>query len=45
MDKLVEFGRMFLSYGLLVVICAAVIAAAVTLGIFLAKRKNAKDEG
>lgn len=44
MGKLIEFGRMFLSYGLLMLIIAAVAAAAVFIGITMAKKKNAKNE-
>ena len=44
MGKLVEFGRMFLSYGLLMLIIAAVCAVAVFIGITMAKKKNAKNE-
>ena len=43
MSDFVEFGRMFLSYGLLMLIIIAVCAAAVTIGITMAKRKNAKN--
>lgn len=42
MNNLIEFGRVFLSYGLLLLIIVALSAAAVALGIFLAKRKNEK---
>ncbi len=42
MNNLIEFGRMFLSYGLLLLIIVALSAVAVALGIFLAKRKNEK---
>ncbi len=44
MANLVEFGRMFFSYGLLMLIIVAVGAVAVTIGINLAKKKNAKNE-
>lgn len=44
MGKLIEFGRMFLSYGLLMLIIAAVCAVAVFIGITMAKKKNAKNE-
>lgn len=44
MGKLIEFGRMFLSYGLLMLIIAAVAAVAVFIGITMAKKKNAKNE-
>lgn len=44
MVNLVEFGRIFLSYGLLLLIIVAVCAVAVFIGITLAKRKNAKKE-
>ncbi len=43
--NLIEFGRMFLSYGVLMLIIAAVCGVAVALGIFLAKRKNQKNNG
>lgn len=43
MGKLVEFGRMFLSYGLLMLIIAAVCAVAIFIGITMAKKKNAKN--
>lgn len=42
MVNLVEFGRMFLSYGLLLLIIAAVGAVAITIGIHLAKKSNEK---
>lgn len=42
MVNLVEFGRIFLSYGLLLLIIVAVCAVAVFIGITLAKKKNAK---
>lgn len=42
MNNLVEFGRMFLSYGVLILIIAAVGGAAITIGITMAKKKNAK---
>ena len=44
MGNLVEFGRMFLSYGLLMLIIAAVGAVALFIGITMAKKKNAKTE-
>ena len=43
MGKLIEFGRMFLSYGLLMLIIAAVAAVAMFIGITMAKKKNAKN--
>lgn len=43
MGKLIEFGRMFLSYGLLMLIIVAVAAAAMFIGITMAKKKNAKN--
>lgn len=43
MANLVEFGRMFLSYGLLLLIIAAVGAVAVFIGITWAKKANAKN--
>ncbi len=42
MGNLVEFGRMFLSYGMVMVVIVAVCAVATTIGIHLAKKKNAK---
>ncbi|MCM1026782.1 MAG: hypothetical protein NC432_10115 [Roseburia sp.] len=44
MSNFVEFGRMFLSYGLLMLIIIAICGAAMAIGITLAKRKNAKNE-
>ncbi len=44
MGNLIEFGRMFLSYGLLMLIIVAVAAVAVFIGITMAKKKNAKNE-
>lgn len=44
MSNFVEFGRMFLSYGLLLLIIVAVCSAAIAIGITLAKRKNAKNQ-
>lgn len=44
MVNLVEFGRIFLSYGLLLLIIVAVCAVAVFIGVTLAKKKNAKKE-
>lgn len=44
MGKLIEFGRMFLSYGLLMLIIAAVGAVAIFIGITMAKKKIAKNE-
>lgn len=44
MANLVEFGRMFLSYGLLMLIIVAICGTAITIGITLAKKKNAKNE-
>lgn len=43
MANLVEFGRIFLSYGLLMLIIIAVGAVAIFIGITLAKKKNAKN--
>lgn len=43
MGKLIEFGRMFLSYGLLMLIIVAVAAVAMFIGITMAKKKNAKN--
>lgn len=42
MNNLIEFGRMFLSYGLLLLIIVAVGAVAACIGITMAKKKNAK---
>jgi len=42
MGNLIEFGRMFLSYGVLMLIIVAVCAAAITIGIIMAKKNNAK---
>ncbi len=44
MGKLIEFGRMFLSYGLLMLIIVAVSGVAIFIGITMAKKKNAKNE-
>lgn len=44
MANLIEFGRVFLSYGLLLLFIVAVIAVAVTIGITMAKKKNLKKE-
>lgn len=44
MSNIVEFGRMFLSYGLLMLIIVGICAAAIAIGITMAKRKNAKNE-
>ena len=44
MNNLVEFGRMFLSYGVLLLIIVAVCAGACFIGITLAKKKNSKKE-
>lgn len=43
MFNLIEFGRMFLSYGLLFLIAAVLAVGAVFLGIRLRKNKDAKD--
>jgi hypothetical protein len=43
MGNLIEFGRMFLSYGLLMLIIVAVGAVAITIGIKAAKKKNEKN--
>lgn len=43
MSNLIEFGRGFLSYGLLFVIAAVLVVAAVLIGIRLRKNKDAKD--
>ena len=42
MEKLVSFINAFLSYGVLMLIILAVGAVAITVGLTLAKRKNAK---
>ena len=42
MEKLISFVNAFLSYGILMVIILAVGAVAITIGLTLAKRKNAK---
>ncbi len=42
MGNLIEFGRMFLSYGLLLLIVTALAAAAIFIGITMAKKKNAR---
>lgn len=44
MGNFIEFGRMFLSYGLLMLIIIAVGAVALFIGITMAKKKNAKAE-
>ena len=44
MENLAEFLRMFLSYGLVFIICIAVIVIAVFIGIKLRKNKDAKEE-
>ncbi len=44
MEKLIEFGRMFLSYGLLMLIIVVVSAVAIFIGITMAKKKNEKNE-
>ncbi|MBP5415096.1 MAG: hypothetical protein ILN61_07655 [Lachnospiraceae bacterium] len=43
MENLISFIRMFLSYALVVVIAAAIIALAVFIGIKLRKSKNQKE--
>lgn len=43
MSNLIEFGRGFLSYGLLFVIASALVVAAVLIGIRLRKNKDEKD--
>lgn len=43
MGKLIEFGRMFLSYGLLMLIIVAVAGVAMFIGITMAKKKNEKN--
>lgn len=43
MDNLISFLRMFLSYGLVLLVCAAVVAAAIFIGITVRKAKNAKE--
>ncbi|MCR4989880.1 MAG: hypothetical protein K6A38_03350 [Lachnospiraceae bacterium] len=44
MDNLISFLRMFLSYLLVVGVCALIIAAAIFIGIKLRKSKNLKDD-
>lgn len=43
MSNLIEFGRGFLSYGLLFVIASALVVVAVLIGIRLRKNKDEKD--
>lgn len=43
MENLIEFGRMFLSYGMLMAIIVAVAAVAVVIGITLSKKKSARQ--
>lgn len=43
MEKLISFINAFLSYGVLMLIILAVGAVAITIGLTLAKRKNAKQ--
>lgn len=40
---MINFIRMFLSYGLVLVICTAIVVAAVLIGIKLRKIKNSKE--
>lgn len=42
MSNVIEFGRMVLSYGLLMVIIVALMALGLFIGINMAKKKNAK---
>ena len=42
MEKLISFLNAFLSYGVLMVIILVVGAVAITIGLTMAKRKNAK---
>ena len=44
MVNLIEFGRVFLSYGVLLLIIAAVGAVAIFLGITMAKKKNTAND-
>lgn len=44
MANLIEFGRMFLSYGMVMLTIVLVGAAAITIGIRMAKKKNAENE-
>lgn len=44
MSNLAEFLRMFLSYGLVLIVCAAIMVAAIFIGIKLRKSKNSKEE-
>lgn len=43
MSNLSEFLRMFLSYGLCVLIAAVIIAVAIFIGITVRKNKNKKE--
>lgn len=43
MSNLIEFLRMFLSYGLVLLVCAAIMAAAIFIGITVRKAKNNKE--
>lgn len=44
MNNLIEFGRVFLSYGLLLLIIVAVGTVAFLIGTKIAKNKNKKNE-
>lgn len=43
MANLAEFLRMFLSYGLVLVICAGLMVGGAFIGIGLRKSKNSKE--
>lgn len=42
-NALIEFGRMFFTYGLLLLIIVVVCAVAILIGVTLAKKKNGKN--
>lgn len=42
MNQAIEFGRSLLSYGVVMLVAVVVMAVAITIGINLAKKKNAK---
>ncbi len=44
MGNLIEFGRMVLSYGVVMLTIVLLGAAALTIGIRMAKKKNAELE-
>lgn len=43
MSNLIEFLRMFLSYGLVLLICVAIMGTAIFIGITVRKAKNSKE--